>query len=157
MKIHLWPLFILVVAGMFAMGMITEKAFGFNLIQDVDTQTKWDLGSAVEAGTSVLLKSEQSVNGQAGQFVGSALAEVADYRFLSLWGGGTFIPQPNGDLRALDSAKIGINLSYFFNDFVNKPPAIINNLVIGPGLATSIVSTPRVLIPTVDINYKFGS
>lgn len=133
-----------------------RQAFAFNPITDIQTQTKWDLGSSVAAGTSVILQDESAVNAKAGQYVGSALAEVSDYRFLSLWGGGTFIPQADGSLRALDTAKIGINLAYFFNSFVNQPPDIIKNLVVGPGLATSVVSTPRLLIPTVDINYKFS-
>ncbi len=155
MKLRM-PLFILIIVGMFLFALATS-AHAFNLLADLDTNIKWDLGSAASGGTSVLLRHEDAVNAKAGQFVGSALAEVVDYRFLSLWGGGTFIPQPDGSLRALDTGKLGLNLGYFLKNMVNQPPAIFNNLVFGPGLATSIVSTPHVIIPTVDVNYKFGS
>lgn len=150
-------LWIAIVAGMVALSVGMQKVWAFNLIQDIDAQTNWDVGKAVAAGTSLVLKDVDAVNAKNGQFIGSALAEIADYRFLSLWGGGTFIPQSDGSLKALDTGKIGINLAYFFKSFVNQPPAIISNLVIGPSLATSIVSQPRVLVPSIDVNYKFGS
>lgn len=133
------------------------NAQAFNLLTDLDNQVNWDVGKAAAGGTSLVLRNVDAYNAKAGQYVGSALAEISDYRFLSLWGGGTFIPQADGSLKALDTVKLGFNLVYIFKNMVNQPPAILSNLVIGPGLATSLVSTPHVFVPTVDVNYKFGS
>lgn len=154
MKMRL-PLFIIIVVAMFVAALVVP-VHAFNLIQDIDKNTQWTLGSSVNAGTSIVLRHDDSVNARAGQFVGSALASVANYRMLNLSAGGTFIPQPGGDLKALDTAKVGLNLAYVFQNFANQPPAIIKNLVVGPALATSIVTTPHVVIPTFDINYAFG-
>jgi hypothetical protein len=149
------PVFVIFVAIM-AMLAIGEQAFAFDLWQDVQQQTQWTLGSSVEAGTAVALRSDASTNVKGGQFIGSALASIANYRFLNVSAGGNFIPQPNGTLRALDTGKLGINLAYIFKGFVNQPPAMLTNLVIGPSLSTSLVSTPHVVIPFFDINYSFG-
>jgi hypothetical protein len=149
------PLFIIVVAFMFVMGFI-PKLFAFNLWSDIQTQTQWTLGSSVQAGTAIAMRHDDSTGVKAGQFVGSALASISNYRFLNLSAGGNFIPQANGTMRALDTAKLGINLAYIFKGFVNQPPAAISNLVIGPSLSTSLVTTPHVVIPFFDINYSFG-
>ncbi len=81
---------------------------------------------------------------------------MADYRFLNLSVGGNFIPQNNGNLKALDTGKIGLNLGYFLKDFVNQPPDFVKNLVIGPSLSTTLVTTPHVFIPFFDITMNFG-
>lgn len=155
MKLRL-PLFVIVIALM-VVAALSIPSHAFNLLTDIDQETTWCLGSSAQAGTAVLLRHDDSVNAKAGQFVGSALACVSNYRFLNLSAGGTFIPQPDGALRALDTVKVGLNLAYVFKNFVNQPPAILNNLIVGPSLLTSVVSTPHVFIPAVDINWKFGS
>ena len=159
MKFRLFPLFWFLVAGIFAMGMITEKAFGFDLWLDIQTNTVWDLGTAAAAGTSVALRTvhEGNVSVQAGQYYASALAEISHYRFLSLWGGGAFVPTSDSTLKAIDTGKIGLNLANVFAGFVNKPPAIINSLVVGPAISINLFSSPRVAIPSIDANYRFGS
>lgn len=154
MKLRM-PLFIIVVAFM-AVIAIAMSAHAFNLWEDVQQQTQWTLGSSVEAGTAVAIRHDDSLNLKAGQFVGSALAQISNYRMLSLWAGGNFIPQDGGTLKAQDAVKIGFNLGYLFKDFANQPPDIIKNLVVGPSISTSLVSTPHVVIPWFDINYQFG-
>ena len=136
-----------------------QSVMAFNLWEDIQQQTRWTLGESVAAGTSVALRNvdRDDIHVSRGQYVGSALAQVSNYRFLSLWAGGTFIPTSDGTLKAIDSGKVGINLANVFAGFVNQPPAIINSLVIGPSIAMNLFSSPRVAIPFIDINYKFGS
>lgn len=146
----LWLPFI--VAAMFA-----QSAFAFNLWEDVQQNTQWTLGSSVEAGTAVALRSDESLGLKAGQFTGSALASVSNYRMLNLAAGGTFIPQNNGNnLKATETVKVGLNLGYVFKGFANQPPALIKSLVIGPSISMPIWTTPHVVIPWFDINYAFG-
>lgn len=133
-----------------------RPAAAFNLWDDIKLQTQWTLGSAVAAGTSIAMRSDSSSGLKAGQFVGSALAQISNYRMLSLWGGGTFVPQADRSLKAVESAKIGINLGYLFKGFTNPPPALIQNLVVGPSLSMPIWTTPHVVIPFFDANYAFG-
>lgn len=142
--------------SLIAVCLLSVRGFAFNLWTDIEQNTQWTLGSSVQAGTAVAMRSDASTNVQAGQFVGSALASIADYRFLDLSAGGTFIPQPTGGLKALDTAKIGINLGYLLKGFTNQPPDVIKNLVFGPSLTTTLVSTPHVFIPFFDINYAWG-
>lgn len=131
-------------------------AFAFNLWEDVQKETQWTLGSSVAAGTSVALRHDDSSGLQGGEFVGSALAQVSSYRFLSLWGGGTFIPQADKSLKAVDTVKVGFNLAYLFKGFANQPPEFIKNLVVGPSLTMPLFTTPHVVIPFFDLNYQFG-
>lgn len=131
-------------------------ASAFNPWEDIQAETQWDLGHSVAAGTAVALKSNDTYGVKAGQFVGSALAEVADYRFISIWAGGNFIKQPNGELKALDTGKLGLNLAYVFKGFKNQPPELIRNLVIGPSLTFPIFTTPHVAMWWIDANYQFG-
>jgi len=145
-RFFVFPLFLVFVAAImiFALGM----AHAFNLITDVQTQTQWTLGQIAAAGTSVDLKN--------GQYDASEFAQIANYRMLSGWYGGIEIPQGDGTVKLKDSAKLGLNLNYFFKGFVNQPPALLANLVIGPAIATNLVSSPRVVQYFVDINYQFG-
>lgn len=152
-----WKLALLwaaVITGLYFAGV--SSVYAFNLITDIEQQTTWSLGSSVQAGTAVALKSDASTSVKAGQFLGSAMADVADYRFLNLSAGGIFVPQSDGTLRALDSAKMGLNFSYLFRNFANQPPALLKNLVVGPTISTTLVTTPHVFIPSVEVNYQFG-
>ncbi len=124
------------------------NAFAFNLITDVEQQTNWTLGQVAAAGTSVNLRN--------GQYDPSEFAQIANYRMLSLWYGGIEIPQGDGTIKLTDSAKFGFNLGYFLSNFVNKPPLILQNLVVGPAISTSLATTPRVVNYWVDINYQFS-
>ena len=134
----------------FLAGMLTiwgaQRVFAFNLIKDIEQQTTFPIGQAASAGTAVNLKN--------GSLSASALAEIVNYRFLSGWYGGTMLDPANGNMT--DTAKIGINLGYFLTGFVNKPPMILSNLVVGPSVATSFISTPRTATFLMDFNYRFG-
>src|SRR5437762_7993746 len=99
-----------------------KPVFAFDLWSDIQEQTQWTLGNAVAAGTSISLVSRDSLNVQGGQFLGTALAQLVQYRYLSLWGGGTFIPQTDQKLKAIDTAKVGFNINYIFSGFTNQPP-----------------------------------
>ena len=126
--------------------MVVAPAMAFNLVTDVEQQATFPIGQAASAGTAVNLRN--------GQLAGSALAELANYRMFSAWYGGTYVNST--DKSMTDTAKIGINLGYFLTGFVNKPPMILQNLVVGPSFAMSLISTPRVGTPFFDINYRFG-
>jgi hypothetical protein len=137
---------ILVVGMLCLMGRVGSA---FNLWTDIQQNTQWTLGQNAAGGTALNLRN--------GQFDGSALAQVATYRFLSLWGGGTFIPQSDQTIKAIDTVKVGLNLNYFLTGFANKPPEVLQRIVIGPSFAMPLFTTPRVGIPFLDINYAFGN
>lgn len=136
--------------------LLSGNALAFNLWDDLEEQTQWTLGSSVAAGTAVAMRHENSLDLKAGQFIGSALAQFANYRMFSVWAGGNFIPREDKTLKAIETAKIGINLGYLLRGFSNQPPTIIQNLVFGPSLSMPIWTTPHVVIPFFDINYAFG-
>lgn len=123
-----------------------KPVFAFNLVTDVEEQTTFPIGQAASAGTAVNLRD--------GTLAASFLGEIANYRMLSAWYGGTYVNA--GDKSLTDTAKIGLNLGYFLTGFVNKPPALLSNLVVGPSFAMSLISTPRKGTPFLDINYRFG-
>lgn len=123
-----------------------RPAAAFNLWTDIEQNTTFPIGQAASAGTAINLRD--------GTLAASFLAEAVNYRMLSGWYGGTYV---NSDQRSLtDTAKIGLNLGYFLSGFVNKPPLILTNLVIGPSIAMSLISTPRKGTPFFDVNYRFG-
>lgn len=134
-----------------------RPVFAFNPIVDLQQNTYWTIGEAAAAGTAVALKDNDSLGLHSGDLVGSMLASIAEYRMLSLWYGGNEIPQSTGGVKLVDTAKVGLNLGYFLTGFTNQPPALIKNLVFGPSVSYSLISTPRVFCPFFDVNYKFGS
>ncbi len=122
------------------------RAQGFNLITDIEQQTTFPVGQAASAGTAVNLKT--------GALSASALAELTNYRMFSGWYGGTILNPSDGKLT--DTAKLGLNVGYFLTGFVNQPPLILRNLVVGPSIAMSLISTPRVATYLFDVNFRFG-
>lgn len=135
-----------ILAGILCAG--TKPAGAVNLMADIYQQTTFPLGQAASAGTAVNLRD--------GSLAASALAEVVNYRMFSFWYGGTYVNTDVGQPKLTDTAKVGLNIGYFFLNFANKPPAILSNLVVGPSFAMSLISTPRVGIPFFDVNYRFG-
>jgi hypothetical protein len=125
---------------------IATPSLAFNLITDIEQQTTFPIGQAASAGTAVNLRN--------GSLSVSALAELSNYRMISFWYGGTFVNPSDGSMT--DTAKIGLNIGYFLTGFVNRPPLLFQNIVVGPSFAMSIISTPRVGTPFFDINYRFG-
>lgn len=118
----------------------------FNLWTDIQRETTFPIGQAASAGTAVNLKT--------GSLSASALAELTNYRMLSGWYGGTMLNPSDGKMT--DTAKIGLNVGYFLTGFVNQPPLILRNLVVGPSIAMSLISTPRVATYLFDFNFRFG-
>ena len=137
-------------------GTLPRWSQAFNLWQDIQTNTEWTLGQNAAAGTAVALKTSDALGIQAGQYVPSFLAQISQYRFLSAWWGGNYIPQPDGTSKLKDTAKLGFNVAYIFAGFVNQPPQILKNLVAGPSVTLNLISTPHVFVPFFDINYQFG-
>lgn len=135
---------------------ISQPLLAFNLWQDIQQNTQWTLGQNAAAGTAVALKHNDALGIAAGQYVPSFLAQISQYRFLSAWWGGNQIKQGDGTLKLVDTAKLGFNVAYLFNGFVNQPPDLIKRLVIGPSVTLNLFSTPHVLVPFFDINYQFG-
>lgn len=129
-----------------AVVMALQGAWAFNLIDDIQKQTTFPIGQAASAGMAVKLKD--------GSLSDSALAELVNYRMFSGWYGGTQINPSDGKMT--DTAKIGLNLGYFLTGFVNQPPLILRNLVVGPSIACSLISTPRKGTILFDFNYRFG-
>lgn len=133
----------------FMLSTLCIRAEAFNLVTDIEQQTQWTLGENAAAGTSLDLRN--------GQFDGSEFAGIASYRFLSIWYGGINIPQSDKTVKFTDALKLGFNLNYFLTGFVNRPPEFLQRLVVGPAIACSIISTPRVVNYFVDVNYVFGN
>lgn len=141
----------------FLLSTLCTSAHAFNLWHDVQQNTQWTLGSNAAAGTAMAMKSNDSWGIKAGQFVPSALAQVAQYRFLSGWWGVNEIPQADGTQKLRDTAKIGFNVAYIFTGFVNQPPDLIKRLVVGPSVSMNLIASPRVVVPFFDVNYQFGA
>lgn len=124
-----------------------RPVFAFNFVSDVEQNTTFPIGQAASAGTAVNLRN--------GSLSASALAEISNYRMLSLWYGGTMLDPSDGKMT--DTAKVGLNVGYFLTGFVNQPPLILRNLVVGPSIAMSLISTPRVATYLFDFNFRFGN
>lgn len=135
-----------VVISLLAVFLFPIRAHAFNLITDIENQATFPIGQAASAGTAINLRN--------GTLAASFLAEVANYRMFSAWYGGTYVNKTDNALT--DTAKIGLNLGYFLTGFVNKPPVILANLVVGPSYAINLITTPRVGTPFFDVNYRFG-
>lgn len=135
--------------------LLASQCQAFNLISDIQSQTNWDVGRAASGGTAIALAKNDALNVKAGDFVPSALAEISDYRMFSVWYGGNEFTFADGTTHWKDTAKIGLNLAYFLNGFANKPPALLQNLVVGPSMSFNIVTSPHVFVPFLDVNFVF--
>lgn len=144
------PLFIVVLAVMLAVAGI-QKAFAWNPITDIRDNVVWKFGQAATAGSGYDFSAKK--------WDTSALAEVAEYRFLSLSYGATFLD--SGSNQATDTIKLGFLSSFFFKLFANQPTpemAWMLNLNIGPSYAIPVFSggTGHKGVFLLDCNYKFG-
>jgi hypothetical protein len=130
-----------------------QPAFAFNLITDIQQNLQWTLGNQASIGTSINLTD--------GKLRYTQMAGVNEYRFLSSWYGISEQKDSSGNaFDVQDCFKVGINISYFFSGFTNKPPEVISNLVIGPDVSTPLFSnfgSRQPIIPGFDVNYRFGS
>jgi hypothetical protein len=125
-----------------------NKAYGFNLFQDIKTQTEWTLGKQASVGTGYDFTDKQMVL--------TELAGLASYRFVSLWYGIAQLPQPDKTTKWTDTGKLGFNLAYLLKGFTNQPPDIIKSLVIGPAISIPVFTSPHRVAFLVDVNYVFG-
>lgn len=128
-----------------------SRAEAFNLVTDVRDNLTWTFGQAAQAG--------EGYNFSAKQWDASALAEIAEYRFLAFSYGGTQI-DPNSS-KATDTFKVGLLSNFFFDLFKNPTTpqmAWMKNVNIGPSYAIPVFSgaTGHKGTFLVDINYKFG-
>jgi len=129
-----------------ALSVLSGNALASNLLTDIQKETTFPIGQTAAAGMAVNLKD--------GSLSDSALAELVNYRMFSGWYGGTQIKPSDGKMT--DTAKIGLNVGYFLTGFINQPPLILRNLVVGPSVACSLISTPRTATYLFDFNFRFG-
>jgi hypothetical protein len=144
------------------LGLISLMAFGWetgcsqmaqawNPWTDLTQNVVWKLGQSAQAG--------EGYNFTTKTWDTSALAEVAEYRFLSFSYGGT---QINGDSSAAtDTFKVGVLSNFFFGLFKNQPTpemAWLENLNIGPSYAIPVFSgnTGHKGTFLLDVNYRFS-
>jgi len=129
-----------------------KSAQAFNPITDVRDNVVWKFGQSAQAGSGYDFSSKR--------WDSSALAEIAEYRFLSLSYGATWLDPDSS--KATDTVKIGFLSSFFFKMFTNKPTpemAWMLNLNIGPSYAMPVFSgsTGHRGVFLLDLNYRFGA
>ena len=149
MKLRI-PWFIIALAIM-AVVYAAEKSFAFNLATDIRDNVTWKFGQAATAG--------EGYDFAAKKWDSSALAEIAEYRFLSLSYGATFLDANSAN--ATDTIKVGLLSSFFFKLFANQPTpqmAWMENLSIGPSYAIPVFSgsTGHKGVFLLDVNFKFS-
>jgi hypothetical protein len=108
-------------------------ANAFNVVKDIRENVKWEFGQAAQAGQGYDFSSKK--------WDVSALAEIAEYRFLSASYGATFLDANSS--KATDTFKVGILSNFFFKLFTNPPtPQMqwMQNLNIGPSYAIPVFS-----------------
>lgn len=137
-----------VFALMFLCGIVQA----YNPITDVRDNLTWKFGSAAQSG--------EGYNFSQKAWDTSALAEVAEYRFLSFSYGLTYLDKNTST--ATDTFKVGFLSNFFFNWFKNQPPPSMlwmENLNIGPSYAIPVFSSNTGHKGTLllDCNYRFGS
>lgn len=139
------------ICTLFAFAVWCRPAMAWNPITDIKQNLVWTFGQAAQAGTGYDFAAKR--------WRTSALAEVAQYRFLSFSYGATFFSER--DPQAVDTFKMGILSSWFFSYFVHKPTAEMawmQNLNIGPSYAIPVFSgqTGHKGVLLLDANFRFG-
>ena len=142
--------FLIAVVGMVAIWG-AERAFAFNPITDLRDHVVWTFGQTAQAG--------QGYDFAGKKWDTSALAEIAEYRFLSLSYGATFLDAASN--QATDTIKLGFLSSFFFKMFTNQPtPQMqwMQNLNVGPSFAMPVFSggTGHKGVFLLDLNYRFS-
>ena len=133
------------------LALLSGTAFAFNPITDIRDNVIWKFGQSAQAG--------EGYDFSAKKWDSSALAEIAEYRFLSLSYGATWLDADSN--QATDTIKLGILSSFFFKLFTNKPtPQMqwMENLNIGPSYSMPVFSksTGHKGVVLLDINFTFG-
>ena len=129
-----------------------HPAHAFNPLTDIQQNLQWKFGSVAQAG--------EGYNFTSKQWDTSALAEIAEYRFISFSYGGTQLDQNSN--AATDTFKVGFLSNFFFQLFKNQPPPSMmwmENLNVGPSFAIPVFSQSTNHKGTflMDINFKFGN
>lgn len=142
--------FLIAVVGMVAIWG-AERAFAFNPITDIRDNVVWTFGQSAQAG--------EGYDFSAKKWDTSALAEIAEYRFLSLSYGATFLDA--NTQTPTDTIKMGFLSSFFFKMFTHQPtPQMqwMENLNVGPSFAIPVFSgqTGHKGVFLLDINYRFS-
>jgi len=131
--------------------MLAQPAHAWNPITDVRDNVVWTFGQSAQAG--------QGYDFAAKKWDTSALAEIAQYRFLSFSYGATFLDSDS--TKATDTIKVGFLSSFFFKLFTNPTtPQMewMKNLNIGPSYSLPVFSgsTGHKGVVLLDINYRFS-
>ena len=133
------------------MALCLDRCHGYNPITDFRDNVIWTFGSNAQAGTGYDFSGKK--------WRTSALAEVAEYRFLSFSYGATFFSEESP--QAVDTFKLGFLSSFFFKWFTHQPPpamAWMENLNVGPSFAIPVFSnqTGHKGVFLLDANYRFS-
>lgn len=145
---------LLLVFGLLMLG--PKWAMAWNPITDITEQTIWRFGKSAEIGTAVKLTGSDGEM-KDGETATSMLADIADYRFLSLSFGGTQVNKAGTTMT--DTLKIGFRLTSFFDLFKNPTTpemAFMKNINLGPSFAMSLFNSPHVGTLLFDLNYRWG-
>ena len=131
--------------------LLSSMCYGWNPIADFREQTVWTFGQSAQAG--------EGYDFAAAKWDTSALAEIAQYRFLSLSYGATWLTKDSN--QATDTIKIGFLSSFFFKLFAHQPtPQMqwMQNLNIGPSFACPVFSSSNGHkgVFLLDLNYRFS-
>jgi hypothetical protein len=141
-------LWVFIVMGMFAVACL-QKAFAWNPVNDVLQNTTFPIGQVAEAGTAVNLKD--------GSTATSMLAGIADYRMFALSYGATRDNTSGANFG--DTLKLGFKINWLLKQFTQPlPPSaqFLQNINIGPSIASNVMFGPRQINYFFDINYQFG-
>lgn len=137
-----------------ALGPLTP-AFAWNPITDVRDNLQWTFGKKAELGIAVKLAGAGDLD--KGDTATSALAGIADYRFLAFSYGGIVVNKGSGE--KTDTFKIGLRATSFFDWFKNAPTpemAFMRNLNLGPALSMPVIARSHPVALFFDVNYQFG-
>jgi len=135
---------------------LTSACWGWNPITDVRDNLQWTFGKKAETGVAVKIAGAGDL--EKGDTATSALAGIADYRFLALSYGGIVVNR--GDAHPTDTFKLGFKLTSFFDLFKNPPTAemeFMRNINIGPAMSMPVISRTHPVTWFLQANYEFGS
>jgi hypothetical protein len=138
--------------------LLSEAAFSFNPVTDIQDNLKWTIGDEASVGTAYKVAGSGPV--KIGQRGDSAFLGIFDYRFIKESYG--FIADPQNGGKFGDGLKTGFMLNYFLNWFKSpQTPAmkLLQNINIGPAFTIPLFTESKPLkYPSIwiEANYKFG-
>jgi hypothetical protein len=132
-----------------------QMAFAWNPLTDVRDNLIWTFGKTADAGIAVKVAGAGDL--EPGDTATSALAGIADYRFLTISYGGIRVNK--NDAKVTDTFKTGLRLTSFFDLFKNPPTqemSFMKNINIGPAISVPIISRTHPVTLFLEANYQFG-